>query len=61
MRPRSCLGACFRMAVAGRERETGGCGALVGHAALSVTCQGLFAISVPSDAGHSDAMLLPGI
>lgn len=24
----------------------------VGHAALSVTCQGLFVIFVPSDAGH---------
>lgn len=30
----------------------GGCGAEGGHDALNVTCQGLFVIFVPSDAGH---------
>lgn len=28
------------------------CGASGGQAALNVTCQGLFVIFVPSDAGH---------
>lgn len=51
MRLWSRLGTCFRMVHSRESRMAVGLWS-VGHAALSVTCQGLFVIFVPSDAGH---------